>query len=290
VSKDTRQRANRIDATDWRESLSPSVPHDRRRRRFLPPTLIGVLGTLLLHTALIQTLPFGGQIPKAKPPESPQYENAYSKLTGRSEELVLLSLPIAINPNQAAFQLAISSLPDLRKMKIQAPITADLPETSELETLALSEDQSANLAPGTTGASEQARLFGIYTGQIQARIDRVWRRPRTPVNEDDPSASDSEAFQCEAQIVQDAKGSVQEILLPRCNGSPAWQRSLVAAIQHASPLPMPPSERVFRRSISFNFTGLPYITGAPDDEYERPRQSLTAIDSYRNNPQSTSAR
>src|SRR6202012_449133 len=114
-------------------------------------------------------------------------------------------------------------------------------------------------------AAELARLFGVYTGQIQARIDRVWRRPRTPVNaiavDQKPTGTD-ESFQCEAQIVQDAKGNVQEILLPRCNGSAAWQHSLIVAIRQASPLPAPPSTRVFTQSITVTFVGLPYAEGA----------------------------
>jgi hypothetical protein len=77
-----------------------------------------------------------------------------------------------------------------------------------------------------------------------------------------------ESFQCEAQIVQDNSGYVEEILLPRCNGSRAWQNSLVTAIRQASPLPAPPSASVFSRSITLSFIGIPYYRGASDDEYE----------------------
>ena len=70
------------------------------------------------------------------------------------------------------------------------------------------------------------------------------------------------------QIVQDSGGNVQEILLPNCNGSPAWQGSLVRAIQQASPLPAPPSESVFSHAILVDFVGFQYLTGAPDDEHD----------------------
>jgi hypothetical protein len=122
--------------------------------------------------------------------------------------------------------------------------------------------------------AEKARLLGIYTGQIQARIARVWRRPRTPVNEEKSSVDAAESFQCEAQIVQDAGGNVREVMLPRCNGSPAWRNSLVLAIQHSSPLPAPPSEKVFSASITLNFVGLNYFAGAPDDDYEPAQRAL----------------
>jgi hypothetical protein len=183
---------------------------------------------------------------------------------------VLISLPTLADSNQAAAQSLVSSLPDRRKMKIKSSVDADPPAMLNLETLELREVQISKPTSGGD-AAELARLLGIYTGQIQARIDRVWRRPRTPVNANSVNRTLSDAeesFQCEAQIVQDASGNVQEILLPRCNGSPAWQHSLVVAIQQASPLPAPPSTRVFTQSITLRFVGLPYSTGASSEEYE----------------------
>ena len=70
------------------------------------------------------------------------------------------------------------------------------------------------------------------------------------------------------QIVQDENGNVQEILLPNCNGSIAWQRSLVSAIRQASPLPAPPNINVFSRTVSLNFVGYGYAAGASEDDYE----------------------
>jgi hypothetical protein len=156
-------------------------------------------------------------------------------------------------------------------MKIKSPADVDPPAPLNIEALALSENQVSESTNGSGDGAVFARLFGIYTGQIQARIDRVWRRPRTPINENVAESKPTEAeesFQCEAQIVQDARGNVQEILLPRCNGSPAWQRSLVLAIQQASPLPAPPSAKVFQSSVTLRFVGLGYRAGEPEDGYE----------------------
>jgi hypothetical protein len=259
-----------FDIAEWQNSPLPIVPNTRAPRRFLSPTFIGILGTVLLHAAFIQSVSIGSRISKPKPPESQESANAFSKSTDAGESLVTISLP-AINAAQTASASAISSLPDLSKMRIQSPVTVDPPELLNIETLALSEEQASNAIANDVDGRELARLFGIYTGQIQARIDRVWRRPRTPVTEDraSPSASDAgDSFQCEVQIVQDARGNVQEILLPRCNGSAAWKRSLVLAIQQASPLPAPPSIKVFTQSITLEFVGLQYIQGAPNEEYE----------------------
>jgi hypothetical protein len=265
---DSRQK---MDVVDWQDSPLPIVPKIRAPRRFLSPTFIGILGTLLLHAMLIQSVSFASRGAKLTPPETQQWANTPSKSTADLENLVLISLPTNANTRRDGRESAISSLPDLRKMRINSPISADPPGFLDVETLALSEDQASNPIPNGADGAELPRLFGIYTGQIQARIDRVWRRPRTPIAEnaaDHKPADADESFQCEAQIVQDANGNVQEILLPRCNGSAAWQRSLVLAIQQASPLPAPPSTKVFTQSITLNFVGLPYIQGASNEEYE----------------------
>jgi hypothetical protein len=78
-------------------------------------------------------------------------------------------------------------------------------------------------------------------------------------------------------VVQDARGNVEEILLPNCNGSADWQQSLVSAVRQASPLPAPPDQKVFSKSITLQFAGFAYRPGYPTDDYEvarsRPPQS-----------------
>lgn len=265
-----------MDVAEWKTPSLPSVPNARPRHRFLPPALIGALGTLLLHALLIQSVAFGSRGLKPKPPETQQSALSLPKPTD-ADGLVLITLPVTERAIEAKNQSAITSLPDLGKTKIKSTISADPPEFLSFETLALNEDVATGpIAPGMD-AAEQARLFGIYTGQIQARIDRVWRRPRTPVNEDRSSTDFAETFRCEAQIVQDIKGNVREILMPRCNGSSAWQHSLVVAIQQASPLPMPPSPKVFTSSIALQFVGLPYVAGDSGDEYEPQGRDDVAV-------------
>jgi hypothetical protein len=266
----------KMDVADWQDSPPPVTVKKRAARRFLSPSLIGILGTVVLHALVIQSGPFGSWSPKAKPPEIQESANALKSKPDSAEGLVLITLPTMADSTQTALQNLVSSLPDPRKMKIRSPVDVDPPGLLNFEALALSEDQSSRPTSGNGDSTEQARLFGIYRGQIQARIDRVWRRPRTPINEstagDKPTSAD-ESFQCEAQIVQDARGNVQEVMLPRCNGSAAWRRSLVLAIQQSSPLPAPPSAKVFQYSITLSFVGLAYGAGEPEDDYEfEPRK------------------
>jgi hypothetical protein len=265
-------RPQKMDVVDWQDCPPPVILNNRAPRRFLSPTLIGMLGTLLLHTMVIQSLPFGSRAPKANRSETQEPPDALAKSKADPiERLVLITLPDAAHSREPAIQNVISSLAGSSKMKIKFPVIMDPPALLNFEMLALSEESASKSTANSSDAAELVQLFGIYTGQIQARIDRVWRRPRTPISEnaaDKKPADADESFQCEAQIIQDARGNVQEILLPRCNGSAVWRNSLVSAIRQASPLPAPPSAKVFTYSISLQFVGLRYVSGSPEDGYE----------------------
>jgi hypothetical protein len=267
------ESGQRLDVIEWRNSPPTLLPKKQARRIFIPPAYFGVLGTVLLHGLAIHSLPIG-QSSRTKPPEAqePAAARSGSKV---DESLVLLTLPATAGSDQfAASNPAWPQFSD-KKLKMMA-VAAIAPPILPSLTLPLSEDQSSKPAEGRGDAAEQAQLFGLYTGQIQARIERVWRRPRSPVNESNTTATASvaESFQCQVQIVQDLHGNVQEVLLLACNGSHEWQRSLVVAIQQASPLPAPPSETVFNQSVTLNFLGLQFAPGSPGDEYELPPRNF----------------
>jgi hypothetical protein len=259
----------KMDVVDWRATPRPVLSTTRAPRRFFSPTVIGGVGTLLIHALILPTTYFGIYGTKVPPREIQQPGAFANSRADAAESLVLITLPTIANSNVESIQNT-SSLPAVSKLTPVSPVNPDPPAYLNLEVLTLDEEPASKSTVDRGGRAEQARLFGIYTGQIQARINRIWRRPRTPVNEgDNPEAPTAdESFQCQAQIVQDAKGNVQEILMLRCNGSPAWQRSLVIAIQQASPLPAPPSASVFSHSVTLNFVGLSYVLGSPDDDYD----------------------
>lgn len=105
-------------------------------------------------------------------------------------------------------------------------------------------------------------MYGRYVGQMHARIDRAWRRPRTSIG--------APIFQCQVQIDQDSLGRVGEVTLLQCNGGPRWQLSLVHAIEAASPLPAPPDPAVFVRHVLLEFRAMAYSPGADAQLYEPP--------------------
>jgi len=120
------------------------------------------------------------------------------------------------------------------------------------------------------GQSGLSAMSGRYLGQIRARIERVWLRPRTAIG--------APIFQCQVQIDQDSAGQVLAITLVECNGSTSWQLSLVHAIEAASPLPAPPNPAAFAQHVLLTFRAMPYSAGASAQLYE-PSQSVAAAES-----------
>ena len=260
--------SRRIAIAAWNESQY--LVSDQHRRKFRVSPAIGVVGTLVLHALALQMLFISSrthetQTMSEEPGSSQQRSDAQS-----TQSLIFIDLPkktSADNGRERALGFAALA-PNNAPSKVKLP---DLAPLRDIRT-DVSEDQEPAQGLENAGeASERARLQGIYTGQIQARIDRVWRRPRTPVYEgrEQPKAgAPREYFQCQVQVVQDSIGNVQEVLVPECNGSASWQRSLLAAIRQASPLPAPPDPRVFSRTVTLNFVGYAYGLGAPEDLYE----------------------
>jgi hypothetical protein len=255
-----------MDVVVWQDV--PEATHERRTSpALLPPAAVGVIGTLLLHVLLVPSMYVGtqGRVSRVRP-----NLEAVRPSVNSSENLVLVSV-VRSGVGSGVIENVVSALPNLSKMKIRPVVDKESAPVLDVEALTLGEGQASTSKTDDGPEAEKAHWLGIYTGQIQARVDRIWRRPRSSVNDADVekgAASTEDSFQCEAQIIQDPMGNVQEILLPRCNGSPAWQRSLVSAIRQASPLPAAPDPSVFSQSITLNFVGLPFAPGSSDDDYE----------------------
>jgi hypothetical protein len=103
-------------------------------------------------------------------------------------------------------------------------------------------------------------MYGRYVGQIRARIDRAWQRPRTAIG--------APIFRCLVQIEQDLLGRIEDVTLVQCNGDARWRLSLVHAIESASPLPAPPSPGVFAQHVLLDFRAMAYSPGAQAGLYE----------------------
>ena len=265
----------KLHVVEWCGSPLPIVARPRTSRRLGSPTVIGLLGTFLIHALAVRWAYGISATPSASTGDqesgAPLKSNANS-----APNLVLVTLP-TLSGARETMSRDISSQVTLIKI---VPSLADLesPPVLNMEILAVGEEQPSQSTGDGGEPSEHARLFGIYTGQIRARVERIWRRPRTPVEQLPARAngnSRGKPFKCQVQIVQDATGNVQEVLLARCNGSAAWRRSLVIAVQQSSPLPAPPDPSVFSRRVLLSFIGYSYGRGANEDDYEILARNVT---------------
>lgn len=237
------------------------------------------MGTLLLHVSLLHSVLLGTRAQKLRPPDvHAPGATLIKSATGPAEALILVELPSA-DMNAQSLRDEIASAGSAPTPLVPSLISPDpLPQVNiPLDNV---DDNAETPAPVESGDPEsRVLLFGRYSGQIQARIERAWRRPRSPVSESvdrsrntavgspDVSSAADDPFRCQVRIVQDAHGSVQEVQMLNCNGTVSWQQSLVAAILSASPLPAPPDPKVFTPSLTMTFMGKTYLADSPSDDY-----------------------
>lgn len=145
--------------------------------------------------------------------------------------------------------------PKLRSISV----TAVLPPLTLSALPQAASDLASAPADGQSGAGD---THGRYLGQIRARIERAWLRPRTAIG--------APIFQCQVQVDQDSDGKVQEVTLLECNGGARWQLSLVHAIEAASPLPAPSDPAVFVHHVLLAFRAVAYSPAQSAQLYEPP--------------------
>ncbi|MGB0722357.1 MAG: cell envelope integrity protein TolA [Gammaproteobacteria bacterium] len=87
------------------------------------------------------------------------------------------------------------------------------------------------------------RLMGEYRGMIQAKVERNWIKQ--PVFKDE--------WECTLRVTQLPTGDVTDVQAVRCDGTGAFQSSVVKAVYRASPLPKPPRADLYERVLEFNF-------------------------------------
>jgi hypothetical protein len=225
-----------------------------------------IVASLLVHWLILQPLLLGAHATERPPREqSGPGASATSLDEVNYVSLVMVSMPSeadsSVTEDVSSLGVAESDL--FIQVASQDPAPLLEPEQFELEA-----EPSEDAAQTVGDPAIQSLLFGRYTAQIDARVQRAWRKPRS-------SIAAKEIFACQARITQDAAGNVTEIELMHCDGSTPWQMSLVRAIQRASPLPAPPSPTVFSNVLTLSFEGRAFKSGYREDEYE-PRATSVA--------------
>lgn len=230
-----------------------------RERRLLLPLATSV-ASLALHALLIGSLVVVGSPRRHRLPDK-QGAGASALLSSADPVTALILLPISDASNTLESQPELSSRgfePEPQLIRITSPDTAPSHELDAAEP-----DPDSRTVEAAGDAAGRALMFGRYLGQITARIERAWERPRTPVG-----STVDERFQCQVGIEQGPTGEVREVTLKYCNGDVRWQLSLARAIQAASPLPAPPDPAVFVNSLTMTFQADAYEPGSGEQGYE----------------------
>jgi hypothetical protein len=175
-----------LEVSDWQDEPRPLpltyAPVSRRPR--IPARVLGMMGTLLLHGLVVQTAVLGTSTRKVFSPTTPGLAATANAAGAESEMTLIVVQPTeAKNSKDSLFEEFISRGAVLKEMPI-ALMSPDPTPALGLQQEQLSDSSDAESPANSGDPAGQARLFGIYSGQIQARIERAWRRPRTPVNED----------------------------------------------------------------------------------------------------------
>lgn len=245
--------------------------HDRSSRRRLASGVAAACISIALHALLITSILWSAGSPAKRPRDAGALNKAVPEASDDGALQVtfiqeLSSSATAVKPldiNALASANAVTSIPIPDSLVEQSLSVPDFSTDA---------DPTSPIATPAADAGLRSAMYGRYVGQLDARIERAWRRPRTSIG--------APAFSCLVRIDQDSRGTVLEVTLEQCNGSDRWQQSLVSAIEAASPLPAPPDPMVFTRIIHLSFRSQPYSPGAPKDAYEPslPAQRLAQTD------------
>lgn len=239
-------------------TAAPSRP---TRIPLWPSRSIGVFATVLVHLLISAPLVLGYAAHKSKPKTPDGIGSvAWASKGERAEAMILLDLS----------QLSASEEQDLEKPDIDAEgivleelkmmlVSLDPKPPAELPIDEADLAETSNVAAGDPTGS--AALFGRYMGQVSARIERAWMRPRTAI--------EGGHFECRARIHQGRHGDVLSIELEGCGNDEAWKRSLTSAILRASPLSAPPEPWLFTETITLKFSADQYVAGqSPEYQFE----------------------
>jgi hypothetical protein len=231
-----------------------------RRVRGVGVTAAGLAGSILLHVLLIASLVLELSLPQSLTPD--RNGAGASALRSLSEPVMTVVFINELSSSERrppdTMQLASRGL-----LPVDLPLVILSPDPFPTTEVAASDDSERQSAPSAEAAGDQtqhALLYGRYLGQIQARIERAWVRPRTDIG--------ASTFSCRVRVEQDGQGNVAGVALDHCNGTERWQHSLLSAIRTASPLPAPPDPSIYANRLCLSFRSDRFRAGGPTEGFE----------------------
>ncbi len=219
----------------------------------------GVVGVLLIHVLLVLPFVLNLSLPS---PRRPNVTGAGASAIASAAEPEMTV--VFIDEPTPAEDTATPTPPVLASRGITPPalqLVVLSPDPDPAAAKANTEDSDdVKDDTGAAQAAEHARLYGRYVGQVQARIERAWMRPRSEIG--------APRFSCRARIQQDHRGVLVAVTLDHCNGTDRWQQSLVSAIRTASPLSAPPDASVYADILWLSFSSEGFEEGGSTQGFE----------------------
>lgn len=220
--------------------------------------VLAVVVTLLVHLILATPLVLGTAEHRKRTADGVG-TTAYASRGDLVESMVLLDLS-ALSASESESPAPPLASEGITPAQLELMLASSEPQPPpELKTEDFEDSETTSEAAGDPAGN--AALFGRYMGQIVARIERAWMRPR--------SAIEGGRFECRTRITQDDRGNVQSIEIQDCSSDDAWRNSLTTAIKRASPLSAPPEPWLFTRTLTLMFAGDQYAANqTPEYDYE----------------------
>lgn len=119
-------------------------------------------------------------------------------------------------------------------------------KAAEAKRKAAEQKARQQLADSLRAAAHQRELSNLvaqYTRLIKQRVEHNWLLP----------SNSQHGLQCLLNIQLDPLGNVTSVKVVNSSGDPAFDRSAVAAVHRASPLPLPDDPQARAQFQSFNF-------------------------------------
>lgn len=211
---------------------------------------VAVLATAIAHAVFVGSLAYGSRGKSLRQPNS----EGFSATSQRGDGKEVVSILFFVNDKTIHVKQEGDASP--YSSEASASVRSESQLLSSIESGKSGSPPSLEIADAAAEESAEAfgdgakatELYGIYMGQIKARIERVWEVPN----------SVQHRAQCKVQIRQSRDGSVEDVTVQRCDLNLQDQMSLVRAIQSASPLSAPPIETLFTELVTLVFVAEPH--------------------------------
>jgi hypothetical protein len=222
---------------------------------------LGVAGALVVHGLLVLPFVLDLSLPARRAPE--RGGAGASALFSVAEPEMTVVFVNELAPATTLPPPELDALASRGLESLDLPMVVLSPDDSPAQSAAqgaADHQETPETSASVLDPARHALLYGRYLGQLQARIERAWLRPRTEIG--------SARFACRARIRQDRQGAVVDVKFDPCNGTKRWQQSLLSAIRTASPLPAPPDVSVYADVLWLSFASEGFQRGGSTQGFE----------------------